>query len=78
MTVGAEILFFSNKQSRHKEKGKSLGGPTCIMLDLYTVYFRCTPQGYNGVYLSSKHCHKTAHSKELQGLKRFSNMKLDE
>lgn len=45
---------------------------------VHTAYFRCTPQGYNVVYLSSKHCHKTAHSKELQGFKRCSNMKLDE
>jgi len=35
-------------------------------------------QGRNVVYLSSKHCHKTAHSKEVQGFKRCSNMKLDE
>lgn len=48
------------------------------MVDLYTVYFRCTLQGYDVVDFSSKHHHSTAHCKELQGFKGCSSVRLDE
>jgi len=69
--------FHINKASISKRK--IIRWPNmCNVRLVHIVYFRCTLQGYNVVYLSSKHCHKAAHSNELQGFKRCSNMKLDE